>query len=245
MKRGPVVLLALCSGVLGLLLSGCATSPFVLKTRAELQVPALDNPVTVDGELDEPCYRRAPLVTSFVIAGNPGRRPAATSAWMFWDRDRLIFAFDCEDPTLVASPPTANERDVDPQDRVELFLWSGRKADSYYCIEIAARGAVHDYTARFYRRFDDTWSPRGWQCAVKPRPGGYRVEAALSRAALEEMGLRLRAEARWRIGLFRADYTPDRPDAPDWITWVDARTLQPDFHVAGAFGDLVLQPQQQ
>ncbi len=228
--------------LLALALAGCAHWTEKDSTAAVLRVPFLDCPLTVDGYLDEPCYRRAPIVTNFVIAGDPGRRAAATSAWLFWTHERLVFAFDCDDTTLVASPPTATERDVDPQDRVELFLWSGREVDGYFCIEIAARGAVHDYKARFYRRFDDAWSPRDWKCAVKPRSGGYRVEAVLSQAALEAMGFHARAGARIRAGLFRADFAPGRPDSPDWITWVDARTPQPDFHVADAFGTLVFQP---
>jgi hypothetical protein len=59
------------------------------------------------------------------------------------------------------------------------------------------------------------------------------------------MGFHLRARERWRAGLFRADFAPGKPDAPDWITWIDARTPQPDFHVAGAFGTLVLGPKQE
>ena len=227
---------------LALALSGCAHRSSKNSTSAVLRVPFLDCPVTVDGNLDEPCYRLAPLVADFVIAGAPGRRAAATSAWLFWSEERLVFAFDCDDTACVTSPPTSSEHDVDPQDRVELFLWSGREADGYCCIEVAARGAVHDYAARFYRRFDDAWSPRGWQCGVKLRPGGYRVEAALSRAALEAMGFHPRAGARLRAGLFRADFAPGKPDATDWITWVDARTPQPDFHVAAAFGTLEFQP---
>ena len=117
--------------------------------RAVLRVPAFGCQVTVDGVLNEPCYRRAALVTDFVIAGDAHRRAAATAAWLFWTDDRLVFALDCDDPTLVASPPSDDERDVDQQDRVELFLW---------------------------------------------------------------------------------------------ITWIDARTPQPDFHVAGAFGTLVFDP---
>lgn len=233
------------AGAAGLALAivGCASRGEKRPTAAVLNVPALDGAVTVDGALDEPCYRRAALVTDFVIAGDPERRAAATSAWLFWSGERLVFAFDCDDTTLVASAPTRNERDVDPQDRVELFLWSGREGDGYYCIEIAARGAVHDYEAKFYRRFDDAWMPRGWDCAVRSRPGGYVVEAALPQAALETMGFRLGAGERWRAGLFRADFAAGRPESPDWITWVDARTPQPDFHVAGAFGTLVLEPQ--
>jgi hypothetical protein len=56
---------------------------------------------------------------------------------------------------------------------VELFLWSGRETDAYFCLEIAAAGAVHDDEAKFYRRFDDAWRAGGWGYAVKPRPGGY------------------------------------------------------------------------
>jgi len=227
---------------LALLMAGCAMRGEKSPARAVLRVPALDCQVTLDGVLDEPCYRRAALVTDFVIAGEAHRRAAATAAWLFWTDDRLVFAFDCDDPTPVASPPSGDERDVDRQDRVELFLWSGRETDGYFCLEIAAGGAVHDYQAKFYRRFDDSWSPGGWEYTVKVRPGGYIVEAALPRAALEEMGFHLRARERWRAGLFRADFAPGKPDAPDWITWIEARTPQPDFHVAGAFGTLVFDP---
>lgn len=225
----------------GALLAGCAGRSPAPSSQATVPVPWLADAVAVDGQLDEPCYRQAPFATEFVIAGEPARQPARTRAWLFWSTDRLLFAFDCDDARLVTAPPSANERAVDPQDRVELFLWSGRPTDAYYCIEIAAAGAVHDYAARFYRQFDDAWSPGGLQYAVTQRPGGYRVEAALSRSALEGMGFRLDPGAALRAGLFRADFVPDRPEAPDWITWVDARTPQPDFHVAGAFGRVVLQ----
>ena len=110
--------------------------------RAVLRVPARGCQVTVDGVLDEPCCRRAALVTDFVIAGEARRRAAATAAWSFWTDDRLVFAFDCDDPTPVAVLRSDEERDVDRQDRVELFLWSGRETDGYFCLEIAAGGAV-------------------------------------------------------------------------------------------------------
>jgi len=225
---------------LALVWAGCAAYNGTSMAKPVLHVPRLDDPVAVDGRLDEPLYQHAACVANLVIAGEPARSPAATSAWLFWTADRLVFAFDCDDATPTASPATLNEHDVDPQDRVELFLWSGRQGDEYYCLELAPAGAVHDYRACFYRRFDDTWQPAAWEHAVRARPGGYVVEAALSRQAIKAMGFELRAGERWRAGLFRADFDPAKPDRPDWITWVDARTPQPDFHVAGAFGWLVL-----
>ncbi|MHB8521399.1 MAG: carbohydrate-binding family 9-like protein [Limisphaerales bacterium] len=208
-----------------------------------LKVPEWPGRVTVDGKLNEACYRTPPSVARFVVAGNPAQQPQATKAWLFWQPERLIFAFECEDADIVAPPPSRKEHDVDLQDRVELFLWSGRKPDAYYCLEIGALGAVHDYRARFYRRFDDAWSPATGEYAVSRSAHGYRVEGALSRAAIEAMGFHLEAGARWRVGLFRADFSSrSERSQPTWITWVDAATPQPDFHVPESFGEIVLVP---
>jgi len=225
----------------GLLLA--ALSPTFASAGPVLNVPEWRGELKVDGKLDEAGYRTPPLVSRFVVAGQPAERPQQTKAWLFWQRERLIFAFECEDTDLVAAAPSSNEHDVDAQDRVELFLWSGQQADGYACIEIGALGAVHDYRARFYRQFDDAWSPAGWEHAVSRMPGGYRVEAALSRAALVAIGFHLEPGARWRVGLFRADFSSRRTDGqPTWITWVDANLPKPDFHVAQSFGEIVLVP---
>jgi len=223
-----------------LALIGCrsmdANSPSTARVP-ELVVPFTPATIHVDGKLDEPLYQAPPLVERFVIAGQPDKRPPATRAWLFWQPQRLIFAFECEDAEIVAAPPSGNKHDVDAQDRVELFLWSGQPEDTYYCLEVGALGALHDYAARFYRRFDDTWSLPGLQYAVSRTPHGYCVEGTIPRAALQQMGFRLEPGARWRLGLFRAEFTArDRPGEPTWITWVNAQTPQPDFHVAASFG---------
>jgi len=208
-----------------------------------LDVPEWHGQIKVDGKLDEPCFQAPPIVDQFVVAGRPDLRPQKTKAWLFWQRDQLVFAFECEDADIVAAPPSGKEHDVDDQDRVELFLWSGRTNDAYACLEFGAAGAVHDYRARFYRRFDDAWSPAGWSHAVSRTAEGYRVEGVVSRAALEALGLQLKPGARWRVGLFRADFSSrGAKEEPTWITWVDARGPKPDFHVAQSFGEIVLLP---
>jgi len=196
----------------------------------------------VDGELDEPCYQ-APLLEHFVVAGEPDLSCPRTQAWLFWRQNELVFSFRCEDQEIIAAPRSKREHDLDSQDRVELFLWSGHKNDPYLCLEIGARGAVHDYKGKFYRRFDDGWSPAGWKHAAKEIPGGYQVEATIPGAALEPYGLHLKAGESWRTGLFRADFSSNRPaDEPVWITWIDANGPEPDFHVETSFGKIVLSP---
>lgn len=215
---------------LGLACMGCQTAPV-------LDVPLCAGPFEMDGRLLEPAYETTAPLTDFVVAGQPDKPAAPTQAWVFWSPDELVFAFRCEDATPVANAPTANEDDVDPQDRVELFLWSGKPEDTYCCLEIAPLGAVHDYAARFYRRFDSAWSPAAWRFAALPAADGYCVEAALSREALRQCGFALEDGAHFRAGLFRADFASwDTACAPDWICWVDARAPQPDFHVAESFG---------
>jgi hypothetical protein len=228
------------AGLLALLLAGCASTR---DDRAELRMPQSQQPVVVDGHLDESCYRAAPLLNRLVVAGAPAQAAPSTRVWAFWNPERLVFAFDVTDSDLVAQPPSSREHDVDAQDRVEIFLWSGRSSDRYYCLEVGARGAVHDYAARFYRRFDDAWSPSRWRQAVAPTPQGYQVEVEFSREALEAMGFPLAPGQRFRLGLFRADFRSGASE-PAWLCWVDAHTPQPDFHVAGAFGEVILTDRQ-
>jgi hypothetical protein len=224
-------------------LGGCAGAT----SRAPLRVERVDEPIVVDGRLDEACYRRAAPAAGFpfdrfVVASAPDRTPQRTRVWLFWDDRCLYLAFDCEDSDLVATPASGREHDVDAEDRVELFLWSGRPDDAYACVEIGARGAVHDYRARFHRRFDDAWRATGLRCAVDSDATGYRVEASLPRALLEEFGLSLATGATLHAGLFRADFRGDAPESPTWITWIDARLAEPDFHVPDSFGTLTLVP---
>ena len=153
----------------------------------------------------------------------------------------LRFAFEVEDADIVALPATADEHAVDGQDRVEIFLWSGNARDPYGCLEVSASGAVHDYLARFYRRFDDGWSAAAAAAALRTT-NGYVVEGMIPHATLGSMGFRLRAGEQLHCGLFRAEFRAVAPRDPVWITWVDPHTAQPDFHVAGAFGVLVLAP---
>ena len=211
-------------------------------TAQLLAVPEWSGALKVDGNLDELCYRSALPLTNFVVAGQPGKQPPRTRAWLFWNVERLLFAFECEDDKIIAAPPSKDERDVDGQDRVEIFFWSGRTADSYACFEIGARGAVHDYQARFYRKFDSAWKPEGWTYATSLTAKGYRVEGEISRRAMKQLGFDLKPGARIRAGLFRADFSSIRADEePLWITWVDAAGPKPDFHVAESFREIVLQ----
>lgn len=218
-------------------LGGCAS---LWRPQPEtLVIPYMPETVCVDGVLNEPCYRWQCPFEAFVAAGDAARPVPPTRAWLFWNEEALICAFECEDPTPAWAPPSGDEGDVNPQDRAEIFLWPGESSAVYYCIEAAPLNAVHDYKAGFYRKFDDAWSPEGgWLFHAQVTPTGYTVEMAIPRAAIEAMRMELRPKQQFRLGLFRADY--DAFDGtPTWITWIDHGGA-PDFHRAKSFGAAVL-----
>ncbi len=196
--------------------------------------------ITVDGNLNEACYQQIAPLEAFVMANDNSREVPSTKAWVFWSDSGLSFAFECVDDTPARTAPTSNEREVNGQDRVELFLWNGDPTAEYYCIEVASSGAVHDYKARFYREFDHSWAPAGgWSYQVTRTDDGYVLEANLPKAAIEAMGGSLAAGETTRIGLFRADFDTLNGE-PSWITWIDYGG-EPDFHVADSFGSVQYQ----
>ncbi|HRZ99331.1 MAG TPA: carbohydrate-binding family 9-like protein [Candidatus Paceibacterota bacterium] len=223
-----------------LVLTGCS---HVKNDRSAVWlIPPLTEPVRVDGRLGESCYERLVPVTDFKVASRPGAKAPVTKAWLQWDERGLWFAFAAHDLTLVAAPPTRDEHAVDVQDRVELFLWP-EGSRNYFCLEIAPDGAVHDYAAKVYRQFDDSWTPTGAVFAANRTADGYGVEGFIPIAALADLGLRpWRAGTRFHLGLYRADFRPGALDDPLWLTWVEPNLPQPDFHVRAAFAPVALAP---
>ncbi len=201
-----------------------------------LSIPYLSSPIEVDGKLDEECYQKyPPIVDTFVVAGDKTRSAPTTKAWLFWNEDQFVYAFDCEDSSPAAIPKSLDEQEVNGQDRGEIFLWDGDPKHAYYCFEIAPLGAILDYKAEFYRKFDSSWSPAGkWEYKSLVTPAGYSIEMVLSRQSIESMGFKLQSGERFRIGLFRADYDKYN-GTPTWITWIE-RGGDPDFHLAESFG---------
>lgn len=230
-----------CSPILVvLLLTGCTQGP--RDPAPTFGITRLIELLQVDGRLEEPAYQHVVPVTDFKVASQPGAKASPTQAWLLWNEAGLWFAFAAQDTTLVAAPPTAEEHAVDTQDRVELFLWP-QGSRRYFCLEIAPDGAVHDYAARIYRQFDDSWTPAGARFAARRTTDGYAVEGFLPVAALRAMGVRSWGPGvRLHVGLYRADFRPEAPDDPVWLTWVEPNLPKPDFHVRATFGPVSLTP---
>ena len=76
----------------------------------------------------------------------------------FSDQDSFYFLYEVPEQTLTLTEPFLKERDVDPEDRVEIFFSPRLEMDIYYCAEIDPMGRVMDYKAKYYRDFDYDWN---------------------------------------------------------------------------------------
>jgi hypothetical protein len=94
----------------------------------------------IDGDLEKPCWQRAPWSSRFVdlVSGVPGFLDTRAAA--LWDDENLYVAFRVEEPNVVAR---LTERDslVWNENDVEIFIGG---EDCYYEFEINALGTVYE-----------------------------------------------------------------------------------------------------
>ncbi len=117
---------------------------------------------------------------------------------------------------------------------------------------------IRSIAAQLYRRFDPHWKCKGLETAGLPLKKGYVVEGRIPLASLMEMGFpRLGPGERILCGLYRAEFSHDRSGKPvvqretihnrgrkldgpppleAWMSWVDPKTPEPDFHVPSSLG---------
>lgn len=146
--------------------------------------------------------------------------------------DRFFFRFEVVDSTLTLTEPFVTERDVDPEDRVEIFFAQDEALEQpYYCAEIDAMGRAMDYKARFYREFDFGWNFLSLETHAEITPWGYRVGGSIAREELSSLGLDL--EGGFRMGVFQGEAAPGREIL--WYSLVPTDDAKPDFHQPKVF----------
>jgi hypothetical protein len=129
---------------------------------------------------------------------------------------------------------------------------------NYFCFEIDSRGRAFDYRASYYRQLDPKWHCKGLKTAGLSLKNGYVVEGRIPLATFVEMGFpRLGPNEKILCGLYRAEFSHDRSGKPvvqretihnrgrkldglppleAWMSWVDPKTPEPDFHVPSSLG---------
>jgi hypothetical protein len=213
--------------------------------------------IKIDGRADEAAWRQAAVEKHFVFPWKRGPAPK-TEFRALCDETNFYFSFQARDADLVVLETLRDKEDEVFEDRVEMFLSLDDQMHDYFCLELDSRGRVLDYRASFYRQFDRKWKLAGLESKAASLPGGYEVEGRIPLRSLTALGFPLlRPGVKIRCGLFRAEFSHDlsgRPvvkqesihnlgrklDGPPpieaWMSWVDPKTKEPDFHVPASLG---------
>ena len=213
--------------------------------------------VVLDGRADEAVWRKAAVDRRFGFPWKKARAPK-TEFRALCDGTDLYFTFRVTDADVVALEKLRDEEDEVFEDRVEVYLSRDNELKDYFCFEVDSRGRAFDYRGAYYRRLDTKWSFAGLETKGGPVPKGYEVEGRIPLKSLEGLGFpEIRPGVRIRCGLYRAEFSHDRsrraveqkeslhnlgrkvegpPPIEEWISWVDPKTKEPDFHVPASLG---------
>lgn len=198
--------------------------------------------IVVNGNDDDKAWAAANILSHFIY---PWERTTAplTSFSALWDGQWLYCLFTVKDDSINIYRIKNEKRETAASDRVEIFFKAGDKMQPYYCLEMDAAGRVLDYSAEYYRKMHYEW---GWpkeQLAVKTSliKDGYILEAAISISSLTNLDLL--KDNRLQAGIFRAECTGiiNGRSNLKWISWIDPKSAEPDFHIPAAFGTLILE----
>ncbi|MEJ7646360.1 MAG: sugar-binding protein [Chryseolinea sp.] len=186
-------------------------------------------------------WNDAEELTDFKYPWDSGQAPH-TSFRALHDASWLYFLFEAADKNVIIHVVTNDKWEVVSSDRVEIFFRSNDEMNPYYCLEIDPKGRVLDYEATFHRQFNYpwTWPKDQLKITATEITGGYRVEFAISKKAMLDLGL-LKGD-RIEAGLYRANCVQaiDAQAHMEWISWVHPDSATPDFHIPSSFGTLRL-----
>jgi hypothetical protein len=219
--------------------------------------------ICLDGRADEPDWSRAKVEKDFIFPWKPTAAPATEFRALCDDR-HLYFTFQVQDADIVVLDKLRDEEDEVFEDRAEMYFSPDNEMKNYFCMEIDSRGRVFDYRGSYYRQLDPKWNCAGVEAKSSSLKEGYVVEGRIPLASLEAVGLPpLRPGAKFRCGLYRAEFSHDRSGRPvvqretihnrgrrldgpppleEWMSWVDPKTNEPDFHIPSSLGFFEIVP---
>lgn len=196
--------------------------PFAPRTYVCYQA---EEPLRIDGKLDEADWQKAPWTEDFVdIEGERRPRPIhRTRAKMLWDDTYFYFAAILEEPNLWA---TLRQRDtvIFYDDDFEIFIDPDGDGHNYYEFEMNALNTVWDllmlwpYHVGRSPNYVFNWNNPGLKTAVhlngtlndpSDRDEYWSVEIAFPWTALRELAANRRPPTpgeQWRVNFSRVDW---------------------------------------
>ncbi len=225
------------------------------QTYQALWVPQAN--IVIDGRADEPVWSEAVTEKGFEFPWKQAQAPA-TEFRALCDEVNFYFAFRVRDDDIVALERLRDEQEAVFEDRVEMYFGLDDKMKDYFCLEVDSKGRVFDYRGSYYRQMEPSWKCEGLETKAAALSHGYEVEGRIPIKTFIALGFpALRPGVKIRCGLYRAEFSHDRsgraveqpqsihnlglrmegpPPIEEWLSWVDPKTKEPDFHVPSSMG---------
>ncbi|EJW93918.1 endoxylanase precursor, partial [gut metagenome] len=201
----------------------------------------------MDGKMDEEAWQDVYDISGAFHYPWEAKEAPFTAFKAYHDGTNFYFGFEVKDADVLQDENwNEDESTVDGEDRVELFFAGGsvdkpgpKGMELYYGVEIDPKGRVHDYSIEYYRHFDGQWNLEGLETAATTSDDGYVVEGMVPLKSLQDLNL-IRNDVM-RTGVYRAEFSTPAKEGDDpimeWISWVDPKTAEPDYHVDSSFGE--------
>lgn len=192
-------------------------------------VPQITGGLQIDGQLTEPQWSQAALVSGFTIYGsNNLAAPVQTAFRVLYDSQHLYVGVLCQEPAMARLVPIAHPRDehaIFGSESVEVFVDPAHTHDIYYQLAANAAGSLYDGL-----RTDISWNSQT-RTAAAAGEASWSLEMAIPWTCL---GVAPRAGA-----VLGFNVTRNRTIGEDrqWSMWSRVRH---GFHDPERFGHLVL-----
>ena len=193
------------------------------------QIPYSPVAPALDGLLHSPVWQAVPPVVGFHAPWSG--LEDVTSFRCFATDSLFLFRFDVKDSTLALTGDYKGERDVEPEDRAEIFFSHAGELDTYIGAEMDPAGRVLDYKCTFYRDFDYDWNFQTLEYRHEILPDGYSIAGQVTLKELSEFGVDF--DGGFLMGVFRADYRSD--GKVNWYSMKLTDDTKADFHQPSVF----------
>ncbi len=214
---------------------------------AVYQVGRTSGPITIDGKLEDPAWKKAALVGDFVNNSDGSQSTYKTEARVLYDANYLYFAFRCVDDNIWATMKRRDEH-LWEEEVVEVFLQADPNQPSYIELEVNPLGTMLDLYMLAARKplHYESWNSEKLRWAVqvngtvdgKAGDREWTCEIALPMEDIVTAPHRPPlAGDRWRMNLYRGEQLPK----PAGLAW--SPTLRDDFHLPQMFGEIVFSGQ--
>jgi hypothetical protein len=164
------------------------TAPDVIRRdnqgRATVRAVRVNQPIRIDGALDEALYREVPAISEFIQVEPDGGQPATerTETWVAFDDDNVYVTFrvwDTQMETLIATEMRRDSTNSwQGNDLVSFIFDTFYDRRTSFTFTMNPLGGRSDGTMVNDRQYSSDWNPV-WEMKPGRFEGGWTVEAAV------------------------------------------------------------------